>query len=227
MTHQGNQRPIVVCQGLVRRFPPDTVAVHEVTFEVRAGEWIAITGSSGSGKSTLLNILGLLDQPDEGQYILNGQNTATMSEDERRLSRSRDIGVVFQAFHLVKHLTVFENVELGLRYAGVVRNQRRSRALDALDRVSMNHRRSAMPDTLSGGEQQRTAIARATAADPPLLLCDEPTGNLDSQTTTAILDLFAQLNSSGQTVITVTHDAVVAERTQRVLSMTDGRLQLT
>lgn len=218
--------PVVELAGIGRTFEgaSEVHALDGVDLSVEAGEFVAIVGPSGSGKSTLLNLLGLLDRPSRGTYRLNGLDTADLGEGARTALRGRRIGFVFQSFHLLAHRTVTENVMLGMLYQGVPRSERRARAMAALDRVGLAHRVDFQPATLSGGERQRVAVARAVAASPSLLLCDEPTGNLDSATSSAILELFEELHAEGQTVILITHDEHVSERAPRRVRITDGRL---
>jgi putative ABC transport system ATP-binding protein len=204
--------------------PPPVTAVRGCDLVIRSGEFVAVTGASGSGKSSLLNVMGLLDEPTAGHYLIDGLDVAHLSDTERTAVRARQIGFVFQAFHLIAHRTAVENVTLGLLYSQVRRRDRLPRAQAALARVGLAHRMDALPSTLSGGEQQRVAIARALACQPSLLLCDEPTGNLDSATTDSMLDLLTELNTSGVTLVVVTHEQVVAARAQRVLRMLDGVL---
>jgi putative ABC transport system ATP-binding protein len=204
--------------------PPAFTALHPVTLTVRAGEHIALVGPSGAGKSTLLNVLGLLDTPTEGLVLFEGADTTVMPDAARTTLRGRRIGFVFQAFHLVAYRTALHNVALGLLYAGFPRSQRVERATRALATVGLGDRVTALPTQLSGGERQRVAIARALAVEPALLLCDEPTGNLDSGNTLATLDLLDELNAQGHTVVTVTHSDAVAGRARRVLTLADGRL---
>lgn len=199
-------------------------ALREVTLEVEAGEWVCIVGPSGSGKTTLLNILGLLDRPNSGQYRLDGRDVAGLGERERAAIRSREVGFVFQSFHLVTHRTVTENVMMSDIYCGGDRSSRRERAIEALERAKLGHRAEYLPGRLSGGERQRAAIARAILGSPKLLLCDEPTGNLDTTTGAAILDLFSEMHSEGMTVVMITHDPDVADRSQRQVHIVDGYL---
>ena len=196
-----------------------------ISLRVEAGEYVAIVGPSGSGKSTLLNILGCLDRPSAGQYFLAGDDVARM--DDRSLSRIRNtrIGFVFQSFHLVSHLTVVENVEMPLFYRRVGRRERRRRALDLLERVGLGHRVKHVPSELSGGECQRTAIARALTNEPALLLADEPTGNLDSVTSKAILAVLRELNETGRTIVMITHDVDVARAARRRVALRDGLIE--
>jgi putative ABC transport system ATP-binding protein len=207
--------------------PPPVTAVRGCNLSVRAGEFAAVIGASGSGKSSLLNVMGLLDEPTAGAYVLNGLDVAHLSDTERTAVRARSIGFVFQAFHLIDHRTATENVALGLLYSQVRRRERAARAREALDLVGLSHRADALPSTLSGGERQRVAIARALAGRPALLLCDEPTGNLDSGTTDTVLDLLSELHRDGVTIVVITHDMHVADRAERVLRMRDGVLTET
>lgn len=204
--------------------PPPVTAVRQCDLQVNDGDYLAITGASGSGKSSLLNILGLLDEPTAGSYLLGGMDAARLCDVERTAMRARSIGFVFQAFHLIAHRTAAENVELGMLYTPIGRKERAREARDALARVGLSHRADAVPATLSGGERQRVAIARALVSRPTLLLCDEPTGNLDSGTTDTVLDLLAELHGSGATIIVITHEQHVAQRAERILTMRDGEL---
>jgi putative ABC transport system ATP-binding protein len=218
--------PVVALAGVSRSYagPPEVLAVRDVDLVIERGEYVSIVGPSGSGKSTLLHLLGLLDRPTTGTYDLDGVGTGTMSEVERAAWRGRRIGFVFQAFHLLGHRSVVENVALAMIYAGVPRRQRIELARRALERVGLAHRTEFSPATLSGGERQRVAIARALAGEPSLLLADEPTGNLDSVTTASILDLFDGLHRDGVTLAVVTHDELVSGRAQRRVRIIDGRL---
>jgi len=197
-------------------------ALRGVSFKVEEGEFVVIQGPSGSGKSTLLHILGCLDRPTSGRYVLEGIETGTLNDDQLAFVRNRRIGFVFQTFHLLPRLTALKNVELPLFYSGVSREERRERALAALEAVGLLHRSGHRPHELSGGEQQRVAIARALVNYPAMLLADEPTGNLDSHAAEEIMALFEALNQSGSTLITVTHNPKVAERAQRVIHLEDG-----
>jgi ABC-type lipoprotein export system ATPase subunit len=198
--------------------------LHGIELEVRAGEFVAIVGQSGSGKSTLLNILGCLDRPSEGSYVLDGRDTATLPDDALSEVRNRSIGFVFQSFQLVPQLTVLENVEVPLFYGGVARAERHRVARERLEQVGLGGRLAHRPPQLSGGEQQRVAIARALSNDPRLLLADEPTGNLDSATGEQILDLIRRLNGEGRTVVMITHDVHVAAAARRRVRILDGRI---
>lgn len=204
--------------------PPPVAALRPSDLAVRAGEYVAVTGPSGSGKSTLLNVLGLLDRLTAGQYDLDGADVTTLPEAERVAVRARQIGFVFQSFHLLPYRSAHGNVILALLYAGTARTARGRVAAEALERVGLAHRSHALPSTLSGGERQRVAIARALASRPRLLLCDEPTGNLDSVTAASVLDLIGELHADGMTVVLITHDQQVAERATRTVSIRDGEV---
>jgi len=197
-------------------------ALRPVALRVAAGEMVAVAGRSGSGKSTLLNVLGLLDRPTQGRYLVRGVDTSLLSESALTSLRGREFGFVFQSFHLLADRTAAENTELGLLYRGTSAWQRRAAACEALERVGLGHRLSAMPGTLSGGEQQRVAIARALAQRPRVLLCDEPTGNLDRKNAELVTDLLLDLAAEGLTVITVTHDIHIAAAMPRRLDIDDG-----
>ncbi|MDA8399647.1 MAG: ABC transporter ATP-binding protein [Actinomycetota bacterium] len=199
-------------------------AVSEVDLRIEPGSFTAITGASGSGKSTLLNILGLLDRPTEGRYFVRGRDTTEMSEREVTGLRAHGFGFVFQAFHLLSTRTAMENVELGSMYGGLSRRDRRERARSVLERCGLQDRLDAFPPTLSGGEKQRVAIARGICGNPDVLLCDEPTGNLDSRIAGEIMGLLGELNGDGQTLVIVTHDAAVAARANRRVEIADGRI---
>jgi putative ABC transport system ATP-binding protein len=219
--------PVVRLEGVSRRFtgPPDVLAVRDVDLTIDVGDYVSVVGPSGSGKSTLLHLLGLLDRPSDGSYHLDGIDTASLGDRARAQVRGGRIGFVFQSFHLLPHRTVLENVVLAMLYTDVGREVRHDRAVTAIARVNMSHRIGASPRTLSGGERQRVAIARALVAEPSLLLADEPTGNLDSVTSGAILDLFDALHEEGLTLAVITHDEAVSRRARRRVSITDGRLQ--
>ncbi|MFB7256112.1 ABC transporter ATP-binding protein [Streptomyces nojiriensis] len=210
--------------GLTYPGPPPVPALLPCDLTVERGEYVTIVGPSGSGKSTFLNIAGLLDAPTHGTYLLDGINTTTIKDKERTALRGSRIGFVFQAFHLLAHRSARENVELAMIYQRVPRSQRRARARAALVRVGLGHRLDALPTRLSGGERQRVAIARALVTEPSLLLCDEPTGNLDTATAESVLELLDQLHRDGATIVAITHDPQVAARGQRTVSIRDGRL---
>jgi ABC-type lipoprotein export system ATPase subunit len=217
---------VVDLRGIGRTYgsDPPVDALRGVDLTIRRSDWVAIVGPSGSGKSTLLNILGCLDHPTAGTYLIDGLDVSGLSDGERTAVRARRIGFVFQSFHLLPHRSALENVMLAELYAGVPRAGRRERALAALARVGMAHRCDSLPTRLSGGEQQRVAIARALLGSPSLLLCDEPTGNLDSANTESLLLLFDALARDGLTLVVVTHDEQVAARAGRVIRMVDGRI---
>ncbi len=199
-------------------------ALRDLSLTVEKGEYAAILGRSGSGKSTLMNLLGCLDFPDEGQYLLDGSPITRLQPDALTAIRREHIGFVFQHFHLIPSLTALENVELPLLYRRFSRKERRQRALSALELVGLSHRASHRPGQLSGGQQQRTAIARAIAADPPLILADEPTGNLDRENTALVTDLLTGLWKKGHTLILITHDPTVAQQAPRRLTLQDGQI---
>ncbi|WP_282204359.1 ABC transporter ATP-binding protein [Kitasatospora fiedleri] len=213
--------------GLTYPGPPAVHALRPCGLTVGRGEYVTVVGPSGAGKSTFLNIIGLLDVPTTGRYLLDGFDVATVSDRHRTALRGTRIGFVFQSFHLLEHRSARENVELAMVYQHVGRRERRRRAGEALHRVGLAHRVEATPSRLSGGERQRVAIARALAAEPSLLLCDEPTGNLDSRTAAAVLDLFDDLHRDGMTIIMITHDPQVALRAQRTVRISDGVLTET
>jgi putative ABC transport system ATP-binding protein len=202
----------------------ETHALSDISLDVRRGEYVAISGPSGCGKSTLLSILGLLDVPTAGEYHLDGRPVSSLGPDERARVRGREIGFVFQSFNLIGDLTVHDNVELPLTYRDVPRPAREDAVWAALERVGMAGLVDHYPSELSGGEQQRVAVARALAGAPPLLLADEPTGNLDSANGDAVMDLLADLHSEGATIILVTHDPRYADRAGRTLHILDGRI---
>jgi putative ABC transport system ATP-binding protein len=217
---------IIELRGLERVFggTPPVWALRGVDLAIDAGEYVAIVGPSGSGKSTLLNVLGLLDRPTAGVYELDGRDAARLSERERAWLRAQRLGFVFQSFHLLAHRTALENVMFGGMYQGLSKRERRQRAIAALERVGLLHRATFRPDHLSGGERQRVAVARALAVRPSIMLCDEPTGNLDSASTASLLDLFDHLVAGGLTMCTITHDQDAAARAQRQVRIVDGRL---
>ncbi|MEU4572500.1 ABC transporter ATP-binding protein [Nonomuraea sp. ATR24] len=217
--------PVIRLTDVSREFPadPPVRALHRVSLSVAKGDYVAVVGPSGSGKSTLLNTLGLLDRPTSGSYRLDGIETTTLKDGARTRVRGSRIGFVFQAFHLLPHRTVLENVALAEVYGGDRRNRWR-RAERALERVGMTHRAGFMPGRLSGGERQRAAIARALMGRPSLLLCDEPTGNLDSRNTALVLDLLDELREQGHTIVVITHEDEVSARAGRRVRITDGIL---
>jgi putative ABC transport system ATP-binding protein len=200
-------------------------ALKGVTLTVERGEHVALVGPSGSGKSTLLHIVGCLDRPTRGRYLLEGREVGSLSEEERSLLRRHRIGFVFQFFHLLPRLTAQGNVELPMLFAGTPPEERRERAARALGAVGLSHRATHRPDQLSGGERQRVAIARAVVMDPAVLLADEPTGNLDRASALEVMELIERMNARGLTLVVVTHDPAIAERAKRVIRMDDGAIQ--
>lgn len=217
---------VIVLQGIGRQYgsEPPVKALADIDLSLARGDWLSITGPSGAGKSTLLNILGCLDRPTSGRYLVDGIDTTNLSDDERAGLRSRRIGFVFQSFHLLPYRSVLENVMLAEVYRRQPLEGRRERAMVAIERVGLAHRADFPPTKLSGGERQRVAIARALIGSPSLLLCDEPTGNLDSKTSASILDLFAELNAEGLTLVVVSHDENVARRARRRVHIVDGSI---
>lgn len=199
-------------------------ALDKVCLSVESGEFVAIVGQSGSGKSTLMNILGCLDVPDSGEYYLNNRNVGKLSENEISKIRNRMIGFVFQSFNLIPNLSACENVELPLSYRGIPKNERRKIALSALKEVGLYERAEHRPSQLSGGQQQRVAIARAIASQPPLILADEPTGNLDTKSEDDIIRILSDLNESGKTVVVITHGEKLAKAAKRRITISDGRI---
>lgn len=221
--------PVVELRGVAKTYPstPPVRALQPTDLTIWAGQYLAIVGPSGSGKSTLMNLLGLIDRPTAGTMVFRGIDTCTATEKVLTRLRAQAIGFVFQAFHLVDYRTAWENVTLGQLYTGVRLRARRARAAECLAAVGLAHRMDVLPSTLSGGEKQRVAIARAIMNQPDLLLCDEPTGNLDTGTTCRIMDLLQALNDTGITVVTITHDPAVAARAGRRIQITDGRVTET
>lgn len=199
-------------------------ALSDVSLTIHKGEFVAIVGQSGSGKSTLMNLLGCLDTPTDGAYILEGSDVSTLSDHQLSAIRNRQIGFIFQGFNLIPSLTALENVELPLIYRGVGREERRRAARESLERVGLSNRMRHRPAEMSGGQQQRVAIARAIAAHPPILLADEPTGNLDSTSGADVMDILRSLNRDGHTVILITHDSGIAAAIDRVVHIQDGQI---
>jgi len=218
---------LIKLEGVTKVFLTDEVETHALSgihMEIKQGEYVSIAGPSGCGKSTLLSILGLLDSPTDGSYILNGRPVQGLSLPERARIRNREIGFIFQSFNLIGDLTVFENVELPLIYRGMKANERRERVNAALERVGMAHRAKHLPSQLSGGQQQRVAVARAVGGQPSILLADEPTGNLDSKNGEAVMDLLRELHRGGATICMVTHDPRYAAHADRSIHLFDGRV---
>jgi putative ABC transport system ATP-binding protein len=218
---------LISLDGVTKVFVTDEVETHAlagIDLHIKKGEYLSISGPSGCGKSTLLAILGLLDSPSDGTYVLNGKAVQNLKLSERARIRNREIGFIFQAFNLIGDLTVYENVELPLTYRGMPSAERKKRVHDALDRVGMSHRVKHYPSQLSGGQQQRVAVARALAGDPSILLADEPTGNLDSTNGEAVMELLRELHRGGATICMVTHDPRYARYADRTIRLFDGRI---
>jgi len=222
-----NGRPLIHLEAVTKVFYTDEVETHALStihMEIQKGEYVSIAGPSGCGKSTLLSLLGLLDSPTEGKYWLDSQQVADLSLADRARIRNLQIGFIFQSFNLIGDLTVFENVELPLTYRGMKAAERRQRVGDALEKVGMAHRARHLPSQLSGGQQQRVAVARAVAGNPLILLADEPTGNLDSKSGEAVMELLRDLHRNGATLCMVTHDPRYARHAQRTIHLFDGRI---
>ncbi len=223
---QNTGAPVIETHTLSRVYPmgsSEVLALRDVSLQVDEGEFVALMGSSGSGKSTLLHLLGCLDTPTSGSYMLEGQDVSQLSKNERANVRNRQIGFIFQTFNLLSRISALENVMLPLLYRGHQKDSR-ERAIQALEHVGLSQRTQHKPTELSGGERQRVAIARAIVTTPTILLADEPTGNLDSRTGEDILELLSQLNQEGSTILMVTHDAIIAAHANRVLHMQDGQI---
>ena len=222
--------PTAILEGLTKHyFKPDgsilVEALRGIDLIIPSGEYCAIMGASGSGKSTLMNLLGCLDRPSAGRYLLDGIDVSELDDNALSRARGRRIGFVFQAFNLVSELTIVENVEVPLFYQGVSRAERRARAIERLSLVGLEDRLGHRPSELSGGQQQRVAIARSLVTDPAIVMADEPTGNLDTKTGDSILEIFQQLHADGMTIIMVTHDPRIAEDCERVVTLEDGRVE--
>ncbi len=227
MNTNGSGKTLISLRGIQKVFYTDDVETHalaDVDFEIREGEYVAISGPSGCGKTTLLSILGLLDAPTSGEYVLAGEPVARLTPSDRARVRNLQIGFIFQAFNLIGDLSVYDNVELPLTYRELSAVERKDRVNAALERVGMSHRAKHFPAQLSGGQQQRVAVARAVAGDPAILLADEPTGNLDSRNGEAVMELLRELNANGSTVCMVTHDSRYAQHAGREVSLFDGRV---
>ena len=222
-----NGKSLIHLEGITKVFLTDEIETHALSgihLKIEKGEYVAIAGPSGCGKSTLLSILGLLDSPTEGTYILNSQSVAQLGFAERARIRNREVGFIFQSFNLICDLTVFENVELPLTYRAMTVGERRERVEEALDKVGMSHRMKHYPAQLSGGQQQRVAVARALGGKPSILLADEPTGNLDSKNGEAVMELLRELHREGATICMVTHDPRFARHADRAVHLFDGRI---
>ena len=200
-------------------------ALDHVSLEIKKGELVAIIGQSGSGKSTFMNMLGCLDTPTSGKYVLDGQDVASMTDNQLADVRNKEIGFIFQGFNLISNLDAVGNVELPLVYRGVSKNERKQLAMEALKSVGLEDRMKHKPNEMSGGQQQRVAVARAVAAKPPIILADEPTGNLDTKSTQEIMEILKELHRSGRTVIIITHDEEIASQAHRVIRILDGRIE--
>ena len=200
-------------------------ALDGIDLDIEKGDLVAIVGHSGSGKSTLMNMLGCLDTPTSGKYVLDGQDVASMTDNQLADVRNKEIGFIFQGFNLISNLDAVENVELPLVYRGVSKNERKQLAMEALKSVGLEDRMKHKPNEMSGGQQQRVAVARAVAAKPPLILADEPTGNLDTKSTQEIMEILKELHRSGRTVIIITHDEEIASQAHRVIRIMDGRIE--
>jgi putative ABC transport system ATP-binding protein len=225
--NESAQPTLIHLDGVTKVFMTDEVETHALAgihMEIKRGEYVSISGPSGCGKSTLLAILGLLDSPSDGTFVLNGQPVQSLKLSERARIRNREIGFIFQAFNLIGDLTVYENVELPLTYRGMPSSERKKRVHDALERVGMSHRVKHYPSQLSGGQQQRVAVARALGGEPSILLADEPTGNLDSANGEAVMELLSELHRSGATICMVTHDARYTRYSERSICLFDGRI---
>lgn len=221
-------KPIIQISHLMKTYKLGGETVHalnDVSLEIENGEFLAIIGPSGSGKSTLMNMIGCLDRPQAGEYLLDGKDIGKMNDNQLAIIRNQKIGFIFQNFNLLTKLTALENVELPLLYSGVSTKERRERALAGLNKVGLKERAGHLPTQLSGGQQQRVAIARALVSHPSILLADEPTGALDSKTSKEILRLMQELNEAGHTIILITHDLAIAKQAKRMVSIQDGQLQ--
>lgn len=219
--------PIIQISNITKTYELGGETVHalnDVSLEIQKGEFLAIIGPSGSGKSTLMNMLGCLDRPESGTYLLDGNDIGKMNENKLAAIRNQKIGFIFQNFNLLTKLTAFENVELPLIYTGLPAAERRERALEGLNKVGLKERAGHLPTQLSGGQQQRVAIARALVGQPAILLADEPTGALDSKTSKEILQVMRELNEMGHTIILITHDLEIAKQARRMVSIQDGQL---
>ncbi len=219
--------PLIHISDLKKVFYTDEIETHAlagIDLDINRGEYVSIAGPSGCGKSTLLSILGLLDTPTTGEYVMNDSPVENLSSSERARIRNREVGFIFQSFNLIGDLTVYENVELPLTYRGMISAERKKRVTDALERVGMGHRAKHLPSQLSGGQQQRIAVARAVAGQPSILFADEPTGNLDSTNGEAVMELLSELHRDGATICMVTHDSRYAHQADRIVHLFDGQI---
>lgn len=222
-----NNDTLIKLEDITKVFYTEEIETHALSgvhLEIHRGEYVSIAGPSGCGKSTLLSIIGLLDSPSSGIYLLNGKSVVNLDHSERARIRNREVGFIFQSFNLIGDLTVYENVELPLTYRGMNSSQRKQRVGEALEKVGMSHRMSHYPSQLSGGQQQRVAVARALAGKPSILLADEPTGNLDSKNGEAVMELLRDLHREGATICMVTHDPRFARHAERTVHLFDGRV---
>lgn len=228
MTHKANScTPLIEFRDIFKIYHMGDSEVHAadgVSFRIYEGEFVAIVGQSGSGKSTCMNIIGCLDVPTSGQYLLRGEDVSELTDDEQAAFRNRMLGFIFQQYNLIPKLNVLENVELSLLYAGVPAHERALRAHNALARVGLEDKAKNLPSQLSGGQQQRASIARALAGDPSVILADEPTGALDSRTSREVLDFLKKLNDEGNTIVLITHDNSIASEAERIIRLSDGRI---
>lgn len=225
---EGSKKALVTVKDICKIYNPgenEVRALDNVSLSIDKGEYVAIIGQSGSGKSTLMNMLGCLDTPTSGEYYLNGSDVSALSDDELSDIRNKEIGFIFQGFNLIANLTAIENVELPLIYRGVSKKERNDLAVEALKMVGLSHRMDHKPSEMSGGQQQRVAIARAIAAKPPVILADEPTGNLDSASSKEIIAILKGLHRDGRTVILTTHDNEIADQAKRVIRIIDGKIE--
>lgn len=222
-----NNSALISLQNISKVFLTDEIETHalsDINLTIAEGEFLSISGPSGCGKSTLLSILGLLDSPSSGSYNLAGKEVASLNNNERSRIRNMDVGFIFQSFNLIGDLTVYENVELPLVYRGLPSSERKTRVLEALEKVQMSHRQSHYPHQLSGGQQQRVAVARALGGTPRILLADEPTGNLDSKNGAKVMDMLQELNNEGATICMVTHDERYNSIASRIVHLFDGKI---
>ena len=222
-----SESALIHLEGITKVFLTDEIETHALSgihLRIQCGEFVAIAGPSGCGKSTLLSIIGLLDSPSEGTYLLKGREVANLNAEMRARIRNREVGFIFQSFNLIGDLSVYENVELPLIYRDLKPAKRKTRVLEALDKVQMSHRKNHLPSQLSGGQQQRVAVARALAGSPEILLADEPTGNLDSKNGEVVMELLARLNEEGATICMVTHDERYTRAARRVVHLFDGKI---